>query len=90
MWCEVTLLFNIFLIVEKAIGSFSAIDVCVIEEHGQVLTVANWRPFDTFLPQISHEQLQANESKHAETEDGEDHDIRQFLHRLNQGSNNGF
>jgi len=83
-------LFNIFRVVEKA--SFSAIDVCVIEGHGQVVTVApaKWRPFDTFLPQISHEELQANESKHAETEDGEDHDIRQFLHRLNQGANNGF
>jgi len=38
MWCDVTWLFNIFRVVEKA--SFSAIDVCVIEGHGQVVTVA--------------------------------------------------
>lgn len=62
----------------------------MIEEHGQVITVAPVKRPDTLLPQIPHEQLQANESKHAETEDSEDHDIRQFLHRLNQGANDGF
>lgn len=42
---------------------------------------------DAFLSQVSHEELQANESEHAEAEDGEDHDVSQLLHRLNQSTN---
>lgn len=44
---------------------------------------------DAFLPQVSHEELQADESEDAQTEDGEDHHIGEFLHRLDQSSDNG-
>lgn len=36
----------------------------------------------TLVPQVAHEQLQANESKDAEAEDGQDHHVGQLLHRL--------
>lgn len=44
---------------------------------------------DAFLPQVSHEELQANKSEDAQTEDGEDHHISEFLHRLDQSSDDG-
>ncbi len=46
-------------------------------------------PDDTLLPQISHEELQTNEGKDTEAENGEDHHIWQLLHRLDQSANNG-
>lgn len=44
---------------------------------------------DTLLPQEAHEKLQANQSKHAQTEDGQDHHVRQLLHRLDQSTHDG-
>lgn len=44
---------------------------------------------DALLPQVSHEELQADESEDAQAEDGEDHHISEFLHRLDQSSDNG-
>lgn len=46
-------------------------------------------PDDTLVPQISHEELQTNEGKDTEAENGEDHHIWQLLHRLDQSANNG-
>ena len=43
---------------------------------------------DTFLPQVSHEKLQANQSEDTEAEHSQDHDISQLLHRLDKSSNN--
>lgn len=33
-----------------------------------------------FLSQVPHEELQANEGKDTQAEDGENHDIGQLLH----------
>lgn len=44
---------------------------------------------DTFLPQVPHEELQADEGEHAEAEDGENHDVCQLLYRLNQRADDG-
>lgn len=41
------------------------------------------------LPQVAHEELQADEGKDAEAENGEDHDIWQLLYRLDQCANYG-
>ena len=43
----------------------------------------------TLLPQHAHEELQANQSEDTQTEQGEDHDVRQLLHGLNQRTHNG-
>lgn len=45
---------------------------------------------DALLPQQTHEELQADEGEHAEAEDGEDHDIGQLPHRLDQSTHDGF
>ena len=47
------------------------------------------RPLYTFIPQVAHEQLQPDESKDTQTEHREDHDVRQLLHRLDQGPHDG-
>lgn len=44
---------------------------------------------DTLLTQISHEELQADEGKDAQAEDGEDHHISKLFHRLDQSANDG-
>lgn len=44
---------------------------------------------DALLPQVTHEELQANEGKHTEAEHGQDHHVRQLLHRLDQRAHNG-
>ena len=43
----------------------------------------------TLVPQVAHEQLEADEGKHTEAEDGEDHHVGELLHRLDQSSHNG-
>lgn len=47
------------------------------------------RPDHALLAQVSHEELQANEGKDAQAEDGKDHHVWQLLHRLDQGAHNG-
>lgn len=47
------------------------------------------RPDHTLLAQVSHEELQSDEGKDAQAEDGQDHHVRQLLHRLDQGAHNG-
>lgn len=39
-----------------------------------------WGNEDTFLPKVSHEELQTNQSEDTETEHRQDHDISQLLH----------
>lgn len=41
------------------------------------------------LPQQPHEELQADEGEHAEAKDGQDHDVCQLPHRLDQSTHNG-
>lgn len=43
---------------------------------------------DTLLPQVSHEELQTNQSEYTEAEHRQDHDVRQLLHCLNESSDN--
>jgi len=50
--------------------------------------VADW-PAHTLLPQVAHEELQADEREDAEAEHGEDHDVRQLFHRLDEGADDG-
>lgn len=45
---------------------------------------------DALLPQQPHEELQADECEHTQTKDGQDHDICQLPHRLDQSPHNGF
>lgn len=56
---------------------------------GQAVVDTMRRAADALLPQVSHEELQADESEDAQTEDGEDHHIGEFLHRLDQSSDDG-
>ena len=58
-----------------AIGAVGAVEYC---------EVAN-----ALVPQVAHEELQADEGKDAEAEDREDHHIGQLLHRLDQGPHDG-
>lgn len=41
-------------------------------------------PADALLPQVSHEELQPHQGKDTQAENGEDHHVRQLLHRLDQ------
>lgn len=62
--------------VEAGVGRQAAID-------------AVRRAADALLPQVSHEELQADEREHAQAEHGEDHHVGQLLHRLDQGAHDG-
>lgn len=46
-------------------------------------------PDDALIPQVPHEELQSNQSEDTETEDGQDHHVRQLLHRLDQSTYDG-
>lgn len=46
-------------------------------------------PEHTLVAQVAHEELEADEGEDAQAEDGEDHHIRELLHRLDQGANDG-
>lgn len=96
-----TCVFNIILEVEGAVGI-----CCIIEAHGVVegQGVVEWYggvkkfklssildgPSDTFLSQISHKELKANEGENSKGEDGQNHDVHHFLHWLDQSSHDGF
>lgn len=41
------------------------------------------------MPQVSHEELQSDQSKHAQTEDRQDHHVWQLLHRLDKSAHDG-
>lgn len=56
---------------------------------GQAVVDAVRRAADALLTKVPHEELQADEREHAQAEDGQDHDIGQFLHRLDQGAHDG-
>ena len=47
------------------------------------------RPDDALLPQVAHEELQANQGEDAQAEHGQDHHVRQLLHRLDQSAHDG-
>lgn len=42
------------------------------------------RPAHTLLPEVAHEELEADEGEDAQAENREDHHIRELLHRLDQ------
>ena len=46
-------------------------------------------PLYTLVPQVAHEELQPDEREHAQTEHGQDHDVGELLHRLDQGAHDG-
>lgn len=43
---------------------------------------------DTFVPQISHEELLTYQGEDAEAKESQDHHIDKLLHRVQQGPNN--
>lgn len=75
--CELT-----FIVVEVSNGGPGLVVAEEGDVGGQAAVDAVGSAADTFLPQIPHEELQADESKDAQAEDGKDHHISQLLHRL--------
>lgn len=57
--------------------------------HGTIGAVELREVAHTLVPQVAHEELQADEGEDAEAEDGEDHHIGQLLHGLDQRPHNG-
>lgn len=56
---------------------------------GQAAVEAVRRAAHALLPQVSHEELQADEGEDAQAEDSEDHHVSQLLHRLDQSAHDG-
>ena len=78
----------------KLSGSFIYKGAIVIPSYILFYTVflqgsIGGRPLHAFIPQVAHKELQPNQCKHAQTEHSQDHDIRELLHRLDQGSHDG-
>lgn len=57
--------------------------------HGAVGAAEHREVANALVPQVAHEELQADEGKDAEAENREDHHIGQLLHRLDQGPHDG-
>lgn len=57
--------------------------------HGAVGTVELREVAHALVPQVAHEELQADEGEDAEAEDREDHHVGQLLHGLDQGPHDG-
>lgn len=54
----------------------------------KIALVKVYGPHHTLVSKIPHEQLQANQGENTQAEHGQDHHIRQLLHRLNEGAYN--
>lgn len=72
-----TIVIDVFVPVETSAAVFQVL-----------LGHVDW-PEDALVTKVPHEQLQADQRKDAETEDGQDHHIRQLLHRLDQSAHDG-
>lgn len=82
-----TLIADVFSPVE---GAVEAQQAGVVEGGGvDVTAVVMVHDAQALLPQVAHEELQADQGEDAEAEDGEDHYVRQLLHRLDQGAHDG-
>ena len=56
---------------------------------GQVNLGGVDRPDHTLVAQVAYEELETDEGKDTQAEDGQDHHIRKLLHRLDQGAYDG-
>lgn len=87
-----TCVFNILNEIEGIVGICCIIDAHGVVEGQAVVKCAGGvkkfergfvcidGPSDTFLTQISHEELKTNEGENSESKDGEDHDVHHLLH----------
>lgn len=76
--------------------TFITIVTCAVELSGVIsmqishciYTATGWYPY-AFIPQVAHENLQANQCKYTQTKDSQNHHIWKFLYWLEQSSYNG-
>lgn len=54
--------------------------IAIVTSVRRVVAKQMWWHPDTFLPQVSHEELQTNQSEDTEAKYCQDHDISQLLH----------
>lgn len=71
-----TFIVDIFFPVE---ASGAVLEIALVEVYG---------PYDTLVPKVPHEELQANQGENTQAEHRQDHHVRQLLHRLNEGAHN--
>lgn len=69
--------------VERCVGQRGVVQPKVPHQ-----SVIEGRPPHALVPEVPHEELEADEGEDAQAEDGEDHDVRELLHRLDQRSDN--
>lgn len=78
-----TCVFNVLSEIKGAVGLYGGVEGHSVIKGGGVkkpcAVCFDW-PSHTFLTQISHEQLQADEGKNRESEDGQNHDVYHLLH----------
>ena len=65
----------------RVIGAVEVVNEAVVEKER--------RPHNTFLTKVSHEELETDQSKDTQAENGQDHDVSELLHRLDEGTNDG-
>lgn len=81
---------NIFSKVEGGgIGSQRGIERRAVAEAFQRRAVGKRWPADALLPQVPHEELEANEGENGQRKHRQDHHVHHLLHRLDQSSHNG-
>lgn len=77
----VDVLVEIKVIASRTVGvGVVAMVTCVKIDVRCVVAKQQWWHQDAFLPQVSHEELQTNQSKDTEAKHRQDHDISQLLH----------
>ena len=77
---------------EKGLPTFIVDVLFPIKALGAVFKIALIEvdgPHHTLVSQVSHEELQPHQGKDAQAEDGEDHHVREFFYRLDQGPHDG-
>lgn len=71
-----------------AMGIVTIVTIGSTDVKGEVSIQQLWDE-NAFLPQVSHEELEANQGKDTETKDGQDHGISQLLHWLDESADDG-
>ena len=71
------------------VGGERAVEGRGVAEVPQQRVVGGGRPADALLPEVPHEELEADQGEDGQREHRQDHDVHHLLHRLDQSAHDG-
>jgi len=80
---------DIFPKVEGGVGSERGVEGRGVAEAAQRRAVGGQWPADALLPQVPHEELEADKGEDGQRKHRQDHHVHHLLHRLDESAHDG-